>query len=176
MEYLHRNLNLAYHTGADGSRRVLERGASPLSKIYPLPFTNPQREGGQGDRSPKPKIYGGKSTIIDGVAWDVTNQPQIAGQKALIIRILTRIVTTHSKTAIIFSIINSFVQTIRSNIAKGKVCQSQQSRTTIDFSICLISTLKQVKPSTISTVKLRILLPLHLPPIKQVVYLRSYPR
>ena len=44
------------------------------------------------------------------------------------------------------------------------------------LSFCLIPTLKQVKPSTISTVKLRILLPLHLPPIKQVVYLRSYPQ
>jgi hypothetical protein len=33
----------------------------------------------------------------------------------------------------------------------------------------------QIKPSTISTAKLKALLPLHLPPIKQVVYLRSYP-
>ena len=42
--------------------------------------------------------------------------------------------------------------------------------------IYLISTLKQVKPSTISTVKLNTLLHLHSPPIKQVVYLWSYPR
>jgi hypothetical protein len=39
---------------------------------------------------------------------------------------------------------------------------------------CLIPTLKQVKPSTISTAKLNALLHLHMPPIKQVVYLRSY--
>ncbi len=37
------------------------------------------------------------------------------------------------------------------------------------------TTLMQIKPSTISTAKLKALLPLHLPPIKQVVYLRSYP-
>ena len=36
--------------------------------------------------------------------------------------------------------------------------------------------LKQAKPSTISTVKLKTLLPFHLPPIKQVVYLWSYSR
>ena len=38
----------------------------------------------------------------------------------------------------------------------------------------LISTLNQVKPSTISTAKLNPLLDVHMPPIKQVVYLRSY--
>jgi hypothetical protein len=43
------------------------------------------------------------------------------------------------------------------------------------LSYYLIPTLKQVKPSTISTAKLKTLLLLHLPPIKQVVYLRSYP-
>ena len=35
--------------------------------------------------------------------------------------------------------------------------------------------LKKVKPSTISTAKLNTLLCLHTPPIKQIVYLRSYP-
>ena len=44
----------------------------------------------------------------------------------------------------------------------------------LSYMFKLISTLKQAKPSTISTAKLKILLPLHLPPIKQVVYLRSY--
>jgi hypothetical protein len=39
----------------------------------------------------------------------------------------------------------------------------------------LISILKQAKPSTISTAKLNTLLYLHTPPIKQVVYLWSYP-
>jgi len=36
-----------------------KRGASPSQNIYPLPFTNPLREGGQGDRSQigdKPKM------------------------------------------------------------------------------------------------------------------------
>ncbi len=42
------------------------------------------------------------------------------------------------------------------------------------FSFQLILTLKQAKPSTISTAKLKTLLLLHTPPIKQVVYLRSY--
>ena len=41
--------------------------------------------------------------------------------------------------------------------------------------VCLISILKQVKPSTISTAQLNTLLYLHLPPIKLVVYQRSYP-
>ncbi len=36
-------------------------------------------------------------------------------------------------------------------------------------------TLKQVKPSSISTAKLNTLLCLHMRPIKQVVYLRTYP-
>ncbi len=44
---------------------------------------------------------------------------------------------------------------------------------TVNFQ--LISNLKQVKPSTISTAQLNTLLHLHLRPIKQVVYLRSYP-
>ena len=35
-------------------------------------------------------------------------------------------------------------------------------------------TLKQVKPSTISTARLNALLRLHVPPIKLVVYQRSY--
>ncbi len=35
--------------------------------------------------------------------------------------------------------------------------------------------LKQVKPSSISTAKLNTLLHLHMPPIKQVVYLWTYP-
>ena len=38
----------------------------------------------------------------------------------------------------------------------------------------LISTLNQVKPSTISTAKLNTLPCVHTPPIKQVVYLWSY--
>ena len=33
---------------------------------------------------------------------------------------------------------------------------------------------KMEKPSTISTGRLKALLPVHLPPIQQVVYLRSY--
>ena len=39
----------------------------------------------------------------------------------------------------------------------------------------LISTLKQVKPSVISTTKLNTLRCLHTWPIKQVIYLRPYP-
>ena len=44
-----------------------------------------------------------------------------------------------------------------------------------DMSWYLISILKQVKPSAISTSQLNTLLHLHLTPIKQVVYLRPYP-
>lgn len=42
------------------------------------------------------------------------------------------------------------------------------------FERLLVSSLKQVKPSTISTAKLNVLLRLHMLPIKQIVYLRSY--
>ena len=46
---------------------------------------------------------------------------------------------------------------------------------TYQLNIYLIPTLKQVKPSAISTAQLNTLLYLHLRPIKQVVYLRPYP-
>ena len=53
-------------------------------------------------------------------------------------------------------------------------CRATVARIQTSTASLLGQLLKEVKPSTISTAKLNTLLCLHPPPIKQVVFLRSY--
>ena len=62
---------------------------------------------------------------------------------------------------------------LRTNLALFSFVKVKESKSVKVLSL-LISTLNQVKPSTISTAKLNPLLDVHMPPIKQVVYLRPY--